>query len=615
MSAPGPEHPPPEDGAARSPEQLEAGSDPGARHAEVPNVAPEVASLADGDWHRLHPATPLLRGGIAFIAIVGIVIANLRERVIELFFDAPGFDDDPIDVILEQGVAPIVLLILLGVLLLCLLGFYLSWRMHTFRISETSVEVRSGILFRTNRKGRLDRVQGVAVNRPLLPRIFGTARLEIDVAGQDANVQLAYLSGRIADQLRTQILLLASGVRRADAEGARDDTDATAEQTADGAPSTAGSDETQGGSIVEQRLAEFLAPEFDASTVAPDAIVRVPALRLIASTVFSTAMAFFVLAIVGIVVAALAAREAIALVGILPFTIAIGSYLLGRVLGSLRYSIASTPDGIRIGSGVISVSNDTLPPGRIHSIAVDQPLIWRPFGWWLIRVNRASRSMSQASAQQRKTMLLPVGNRADVLRVLELIVPEMVSGDGRGALELGLDGRGGDEVFTVSPPRGRLLRWFSRRRNGFALASGNVLLRHGSIWRELVIVPLSRAQSVAVRRGPVLRLLDLAAVSVNTVAGPITPSLGAMDARDSERFFFDVADAAVVAAAADRSHRWGERDAVIERGPDEPAVPDDPDRPVDIDDLLVSGTPSSSEPNPHDDPSLPDEPGPGSARS
>ncbi len=56
----------------------------------VPPVVPAAVpaptvSLADGEWHRLHPATPLLRGGLYLVAIIGIIVANLRERLVEWF--------------------------------------------------------------------------------------------------------------------------------------------------------------------------------------------------------------------------------------------------------------------------------------------------------------------------------------------------------------------------------------------------------------------------------------------------------------------------------------------------------------------------------------------------
>jgi putative membrane protein len=151
--------------------------------------APQTG-LADGDWHRLHPATPLLRGGIALIAIAGVIIANLRERLLDLVIGAPGYEGDPIDFLIAEGLVPLALGVVLVGVVLFVIGFWLSWRMHTFRITEELVEVRSGILFRTNRRGRLDRIQGINVVRPLFPRLFGAARLEISVAGNDGNVKL-----------------------------------------------------------------------------------------------------------------------------------------------------------------------------------------------------------------------------------------------------------------------------------------------------------------------------------------------------------------------------------------------------------------------------------------
>src|SRR5690606_25199168 len=120
----------------------------------------------------------------------------------------------------------------------------------------------------------------------------------------------------------------------------------------------------------------------------------------------------------------------------------------------------------------------------------------------------------------------------------------------------GLAGKGGDDAFTTSPRRGAVLRWFSWRRNGFALFPGVVLLRRGAIWRDLTIVPTPRMQSVSVEQGPLLRRLRLAAVHVHTVAGPITPRVGALDIAAAEGLFRDVAAAGVAAAAADRTHRW-----------------------------------------------------------
>jgi putative membrane protein len=159
-----------------------------------------VTSLADGNWHRLHPASPLLRGGIFVFAMLGFVIANLRERVVDVVFGIPRDSGDPLDEIYQRGAVGWALLIAAAVLIVIIVGFSLSWRMHTFRVTDESVEVRSGILFRSHRQARLDRIQGVNIVRPLIPRLFGAAKLEVSVAGQDANVQLSYLGSALAAQ-------------------------------------------------------------------------------------------------------------------------------------------------------------------------------------------------------------------------------------------------------------------------------------------------------------------------------------------------------------------------------------------------------------------------------
>ena len=506
----------------------------------------KAEDLADGEWHRLHPATPLLRGGIAFVAIVGIVIANLRERIIDFFVPEAGrYGGDPVDLIERNHLIPVALLVVLGVLLLIMVIFYFSWRVHTFRITADEVEVRSGILFRTNRKGRLDRIQGVDVTRQLLARVFGAARLEIKVAGQDANVNLAYLSSRNADALRRVILRRASGVR---------EQERAASQAATG---TVASPARGVGDVLNERAAEFIAPELDPSLAPPTSVVQMHPARLIGSTVLSSGTLWFVVIVAAAIVGATMFHVYEILFAIVPTVFALGSVLVRRVTKSLRYSIAATSDGIRVGYGLLSLSNETLPPGRIHSIQISQELLWRPFDWWEVRVNLASRSRERGQEGRRGTSILPVGNRADVLKVVQLALPELLAAEGMpelvaAALERGRPGDG----FTISPPRARIVRWFSRRRNGFALRPEAVLLRRGAIWRDLVMVPTARMQSVAIHQGPFLRALRLATVNVHTVQGPISARIGGLDTDDAVGFFRDAAAADVAAASADRSHRW-----------------------------------------------------------
>jgi len=520
-------------------------------------AAAAAAPLTDGEWHRLHPATPLLKGGVALLAILFFVINQLRERLVDLFIPggrgAGAGEGDPIDYVVRHNYVGIVLLGVLVFILILIGLFTLAWRMHTFRVTGEVVEVRSGVVFRNHRKARLDRIQGVNIARPFLARLVGAARLEISQAGDDANVQLAYLASGAADDLRQRILLLASG--------ARDDG------AAPGRPSARSA---------EERMHEFLAPELDPVAIGATRVVKVHPGRLIGSLVLSGTTVFLLLAAAAIVVSVALTGQYFLLVSMFPAMIGAAGIYVRRFTKSMQYTIAATRDGIRIGWGLISTSNETLPPGRIHAVSVTQPLLWRPFGWWDVRINRASRAQGSRQNQQVSSTVLPVGDASDVRAVLEIILPELVgaavvgpraslerlqegSAAAVGVVDASLTTSGDVGGFVRSPRRGAWLRPLSWRRNGYRPVPGAVLFRLGAVWRQLVLVPLPRIQSVRVSQGPIERSLRLAEVHVHTVHGPVIARIGALDAADALRLFTEVEADAISAAAADTSHRWRER--------------------------------------------------------
>lgn len=564
--------------------------------------APAV-SLADGEWHRLHPASPLLRGGLVFIAVLGFVIANLRERAVDFFltvFSPSTRDDlgdrygawqddwanDPIGGIVSHGLVGWATLAVAVLLVVVVFAFWLSWRMHTFRVTPEAVEVRSGILFRSHRSARLDRIQGINVTRPLFARLFGTAKLEVSVAGQSANVQLAYLGSALADRLRADVLRLASGARAeraaARAEAAPPVTGPVSAEAAlaDAAvhhePGAAGDASaapavgqpvpgrapaaSRAGALVGQRVDEFLAPELDPDLAPPESVVHLPLGRVIGSTLLGGSTIWAII-LVAIIVIGITTGQAWVLFSFVPAAIGLVSYMWSRITKSLRYSIAGTPDGVRIGHGLLSTGNQTIPPGRIHAVEATQWVFWRPFGWWSIRINVAGQSVTASNEAAQRTTVLPVGTAADVHRVLALLIPDAAA-DVEPLVGSGLTGRDGAGGFSITPRRGAWLRPFSWRRIGWAAASGVALIRRGAIVRSLTLVPLARMQSVALSIGPIDRWLRLAGVRLHTVTGPVSAVLPIVDREEAERLFERLAEEAVDRAASDTTHHWGAVGAV-----------------------------------------------------
>jgi len=511
--------------------------------------------LSDGEWHRLHPLTPLLRGGLFLIVVIGVVIANLRDRLVVLFLPwfAPDLVDevpewegsgDPIDFIVANNLYLVAVLAVLGILIVIVAVFYTSWRFHTFRITGDDVEVRSGILFRTQRRAPLDRVQGVNLTRPMVARLLGTAKLEVVGAGADANVKLEYLSTANAEAVRADILRLASGQRLA-ASGA----------PAPGQPQPGGRVAALGQTVGRELTGLIEGPE--APVAVPESVVNIPVGRLVLSHVLSMSTVGL---IVALVVLGIGASQGAAwmLFGFVPAIIGFGAFWVRSIVRSLRYSIAPTPDGIRITFGLLTTITEIIPPGRIHAIEVTQPILWRPAGWWLIRINRLTGKSATDGSVDQFTTVLPVGTQADVQRVLQLLQPDVPDDEWTLIVREGMLGPQDGDTFTNTPKRAWWIRPLSYRRNGFRLTGNLLLMRRGVIWRKLVILPLARLQSIGLYQGPLDRLTRVTSARAHVVQGPVYAHLAAIDRDAALAMFEDVARGAVRAAQTDRTHRWAE---------------------------------------------------------
>lgn len=544
----------------------------------APDVLPDggSSSLADGAWHRMHPLTPLFKGGLVLIIVAGIVISNMRDRIINFFVqrfapeeasytDYPG---DPIDWVLANNFILLALLILAGIVILFIAIFWVVWRFHQFRITGSHVEVRKGLLFRSQRRAPLDRVQGVNLTRPFPARIIGLAKIEVVGAGTDSNVDLEYLATPKAEAVRADILRLASGAR-------------SARLVASGVVPPPGAPATMRGQLAGSMNAGVsgLIAGVDLTDVAPESVVKIPTGRLVGSQLVSAVLwvlffgALFVVTLSAAFFGMTADGETgpeivIAMIGIalgmgVPLVIAVVGITWAQISKSLRYSIAPTPDGIRLTFGLLTTITETLPPGRIFAVSVSQSLLWRPFGWWTVRINRMSgksAAQAQSGTAQQFNIVLPVGKRADVERVLGLIIPDITAEELAYLWEHGVIGGAPGDPFRTVPRRAAWRHPFSWKRHGWAVGRGGLLLRKGWMWRQLAIFPLARMQGLSVAQGPISRLQNVASMQAHTVTGPVSSTLSALDRADAQELIDEVARAAVEAVTSDQSHRWAEQD-------------------------------------------------------
>ncbi len=317
----------------------------------------------------------------------------------------------------------------------------LSWWFTKYSIEGDDLRVDSGVLFRRTRHIRLSRLQAVDVVRPLVARFLGLAELRLEVAGgSNAEGRLAYLSEGVAKALRAELLARAAGLHPDEPE----------------------------------------APE--------QVLIRVPTSSLVGSVLLSTwfvvAAAFSLLFVTG----SLVAGQAAGLVGAAPAALAIAAGAWREFSGGFDFTVAESPDGLRLRHGLIEHRSQTVPPGRVQSLRLVEPLLWRRVGWARVQVNVAGYAGGGENAVSATSVLLPVAPRPVALALIARILP-------------GVDL---DAVPLVPAPRAA--RW-ARPFWWKGLACGAddrvFVARRGLFQRQLDVIPHGKTQSVRMVVGPV----------------------------------------------------------------------------------------------------------------
>lgn len=531
-----------------------------------------LPGTADAEgWRRLHPLSPLLRGGIVLLVVIGVVIANFRDRFVEVVFTdrvlggssaRPDSEDsvEPNDLIslfrflAEEGLLLLVLAGIVAVVIIIVLLAWVAWRFSTYRITDEAVEARHGVLFRNHRRAPLERIQSVNLQRSLAARVLGLTKIEVLTGGQGGKVTLAYLGYRDAKNVREQIIKRAA-IERGDVAAAGLST---------GEPHR----------VLSDRVNDFVDDDIDPAARAQNTLVRVPVGRLLGSIALAwegvTALLVLVLAIAGAVGAALGivmrGPEAVTgagagfLFGAVPFVLVLFGIMIAQFNKGFNFTLSRDGDAVRTGSGLTATATETIPFGRIHAVEARQPLLWRPFGWWRIRITIAGHSVAQAGQNASQNVVLPVGPEADVIRVFDTLLPGISNES--AAHELLRDGLvgPGDDYLPAGRRSGWVLLW-GRRRAGVSLADrgtpeSTLRVRRGALTRSLSIMPIVRAQSVQLRRPLVHRVLGLASLQAHTVLGPVRMEMRGLDLAAARALFDELAaEVRTVQGAEVRSRR------------------------------------------------------------
>ncbi len=80
-----------------------------------------------------------------------------------------------------------ILPVIAGLILLSGIWQYLDWRRFTYELTDDALVVQSGVLSRNRRTIPFDRVQDVDIERKLLARLFGLAKVNLETGGAGEN--------------------------------------------------------------------------------------------------------------------------------------------------------------------------------------------------------------------------------------------------------------------------------------------------------------------------------------------------------------------------------------------------------------------------------------------
>ncbi len=414
----------------------------------------DAATVVETDgWRRLHPLTPLLRGGrFLLLAVAAVGQQGLR--------DSPA--------------TALGVLFGLGVPVALLLG-YLSWRAMRYRITETELQVESGVLTKRSRRVPLARLQSVDVTRPLLARVLGLAELRMEVVGGggDAEAPLSFLSEDEAATVRTRLLDLAAG----------------------------------------REAATGQVPE-----VPEQVLVVVPTGVLVRSVLLGTpAITLLVLLLAVAGTAAVDVRAAGGLLALaVPVALGAGSVVVRGLLSEYGFTVAESVDGLRLRHGLLDTRSQTIPPGRVQQIRIREPLLWRPFGWVRVDVDVAGYSAGGGAEQQSSTSaLLPVAPRELAERLVARVL---------GAAP---------PVATARAPRAARLRApLAHRRLAVGLDDTHLVSTSGVLTTTTDVVPLAKVQSVRLSQGPWQRRLGLTSLHADTAGRRLPGTLAAHRGQD-----------------------------------------------------------------------------------
>lgn len=467
---------------------------------------------------RLHPATFLIRA-----------IRSLPQYMVGL---------PAVVGVMSDTSFRILLLIALGGVAAALVGAFLFWKRFRYGVGSGEIVIESGILQRQRRVIPFHRIQDIDIERGLLARLFGTAKVRIETGGAAKN------EGDLDSVALEEAHHLREVLRR----------------------SHAGADAV---------AAEEAGPE-------PEPLLfRMDVGRVLLAGLFNFSLVF--------IAVLFGSLEYLELFGIDPWSLdwidpardyarqaswgvsalaILLVLLVGIVAGVLRtlardfnFRLTRIAGGFRRRRGLFTLSEVVIPFRRVQLSLIRSGFVARHFGWFALEF----QTLNADAAKSGHQVAAPFARMEEVLHVLQEVHPvplppeeDYLRVSTRHILRQSLRWLAGlalpfIALSIVWPPLlfallllpllvgAAALQW---RHHRYCLTPAALYVRQGFLTRRLWTVSYERIQTITVDEGPLQRRLGLASIWIDTAGAslfrsPAIANLPARQAHDLSRRLLD----------------------------------------------------------------------------
>jgi len=355
--------------------------------------------------------------------------------------------------------------------------------------------------------------------------VLGLAELRLRMAGGGSSGgRLASLPLADAERLRRQLLAMAAAPGGTAAAGGT----ATAGSVAAAAGAAAAWPAVPSGSSGSSGLSGPGGQLADGGGAPGRVLFRVQTSRLAGAIALSRSGVIAAIALAAMVSAVALTGKPGIIAPFLPVGIGVVLAVWRQFNSDYGTVVAAAADGLRLHSGLVQTTAETIRPGRVQAVRLVEPLAWRALGWCRVEVDVAGPRQRQEnkSESRRLRALVPVGSRAEAAQMIgELLA-------GRPA---------------PSSPAPRRARWKAPLTYHFLGWGGDeryVVAARGRVSRKTTWVPLEKVQSIRWTQGPVQRRLGLASVRLDVAGKRVTASIEDRDAAEAANIFRRLPDLA-----------------------------------------------------------------------